>query len=237
MKCNSLLSSFIVTAFCLFASNASSFQVDTLMLAGNEKGNGMFTVSNSEEETIYLKAEVLKVVVEHNQIKKIPLNINNFMLWDLAVNPAKAILHPGEMSNFSVRYLCRRNCDRSEDNVYQVRFTPVVSPDAESQNKLDIRFGIAPYYIVPALESDVKYDIDFDKQNKQLAVRNTGNTFIKIKIDSCDKFSMDQKGCRALYYVLAGRSKTIKLSDKLYRESLKVIVGNHDQSYNETITL
>ncbi|CAK6712240.1 conserved hypothetical protein (fragment) [Vibrio harveyi] len=159
------------------------------------------------------------------------------MLWDLAVNPARAILHKGEMSNFSVRYLCQKNCDRSQDNVYQVRFTPVASPDAENQNKVDIRFGIAPYYIIPALKSDVDYEIDFDDQNKLLTVTNTGNTFLKINIDSCNKFGMDQKGCRALYYVLAGRNKTIKLSDKIYSASPKVTVGNHDQSYNETISL
>ncbi|CAK6712241.1 hypothetical protein HORM4_1110013 [Vibrio harveyi] len=70
MKFNNLLSSLIVTATYFFAANAWAFQVDTLMLASNEKGNGIFTVSNSEEETVYLKAEILKVVVDNNQIKK-----------------------------------------------------------------------------------------------------------------------------------------------------------------------
>lgn len=219
------------------ANAASTFQIDTLLQVSNERGNGVFTLSNDSNQTVYVKGEVLQVKVIDGEIVKIPLTRENFPIWDLAVNPSKLRLMPGEVRDVAVKYLCQgENCDRSQDRVYQVRFSPVSAEDNSDTTEVKLAFGMAPYYIIPAENQNVEYDWNFDKSTQTVSIENTGNTHVKIEFDNCNEYRSIQQ-CRAVYHVLAGRYMAIELPEGLRGDNVKVTVANHSQRIEDEFTL
>lgn len=219
------------------ASAAPTFTLDTLFKTSNDNGNGSFTLRNTQRENVFVKGEVLQVKVVDGEIEKIPLTRDNFPLWDLAINPSKLRLLPGEVRDVAVKYLCQKDCDRTEDLVYQVRFSPISAPDGSDEQRVDIGFGFAPYYIIPALESKVTYEWDYDEQKHEVQVKNTGNTYLKIEVDNCNNKLRTVKNCVAVYDVLAGRVLNIDLPETLKGNNVRVTVADHDQRYQDEFTL
>ncbi|EJE8675977.1 hypothetical protein M5236_004704 [Vibrio parahaemolyticus] len=229
----------IALTLCAMQAVASpTFNVDSLFKSSNERGHGMFTVSNQGREPLYLTGEVLRIETQHGEIKKIPLTRDNFPLWDLALNPTKAVLQVGEVRDFSVKYLCETQCDRSEDLVYQIRFYPSVEDTINNGQQVSFLFGLAPYYVIPALKQKVNYEWDYQKEKHEIYINNTGNTFLKIELSQCHAQRAKGKSqCRAVYYVLSGRHKTISLPAFFDDSPITVKVANHDQSIEKTFTL
>ncbi len=215
-----------------------SFNVDSLFKSSNQKGHGVFTVSNQGREALYLAGEILRVEIQNGEIKKTPLTRDNFPLWDLALEPTKAVLQTGEVRDFSVKYLCEYECDRSQDLVYQIRFFPSVEDQPNEGQQVSFLFGMAPYYIIPALEQDVDYEWDYQEKEKKIQVNNVGNTFLKIELNQCHEQRSDiTSQCRAVYHVLSGYRKTIQLPKFFDDSPIIVKVANHDQSIEKTFTL
>lgn len=230
--------SFLV--LCVMSMNVfagSQFTLNTLFQTGNKDGNELFTVSNISDQTIYLKTDVVKIQTKNGEIEKIALTRDNFPLWDLAVNPTKLAINPGDVKDVGVKYLCQKDCPRDQDLVYQVRFTPVENALTKGQS-VSVQFGMAPYYIVPARVSKVDYDFDYDDKKGIVHVVNKGNTYIKIEMNNCNKINK-QKGtqCRAVYNILSGRKKDIILPDVLNDNNTKVTVANYDQSIQKKFNL
>lgn len=224
---------------CAMQAGASPvFHVDSLFKSSNERGHGMFTVSNQGREPLYLTGEVLRIETQHGEIKKIPLTRDNFPLWDLALNPTKAVLQVGEVRDFSVKYLCETQCDRSEDLVYQIRFYPSVDESSKENSQVSFLFGMAPYYVIPALKQKVDYEWDYQQEKKEIHINNTGNTFLKIELSQCQSLRAKGKSqCRAVYHVLSGHHKTISLPAFFDDAPITVKVANHDQSIEKSFTL
>lgn len=231
----------IILTFCttMQALASPAFNVDSLFKSSNQKGHGIFTVSNQAEEPLYLNADVLRIEVQDGKIKKVPLTRDNFSLWDLALNPTKAVLQVGEVRDFSVKYLCEKQCDRSKDLVYQVRFYPSVEVSAkDKEQKVSFLFGMAPYYVIPALKQKVDYEWNYQKEKKKIQIHNTGNTFLKVELSQCDvQHTQNTSQCRAVYHVLSGRNKTILLPEYFDDAPISVKIANHDQSIEKTFTL
>lgn len=215
------------------------FQLDTLLLSANASGNGVFTVTSSAKETLYLEASVVKITMNNGEIEKVPLTRDNFPLWDVAVNPTKLVMRPGESKPVAVKYLCQSNCAREEDSVYQVRFTPALEDSGgDNQQDVQFRFGLAPYYVIPALEQNVDYSWEYDEEKQEVAIHNTGNTMVKVEFDNCNNLDgMRTTSCRAVYPILAGRYKKIELPEGLHGNNVQVKVANHDQSIERNFTL
>lgn len=214
------------------------FHVDSLFKSSNERGHGVFTVSNQGREPLYLTGEVSRIETQDGEIKKIPLTRDNFPLWDLALNPTKAVLQVGEVRDFSVKYLCETQCDRSEDLVYQIRFSPSVEASSNEGQQVSFLFGMAPYYVIPALKQKVDYEWDYQEEKKEININNTGNTFLKVELNQCRKQrTKEMSQCRAVYYVLSGHHKTISLPEFFDDAPITVKVANHDQSIEKTFTL
>ncbi|EJG1086778.1 hypothetical protein C4G53_RS23865 [Vibrio parahaemolyticus] len=227
-----------LTLCAMQAVASPAFNVDSLFKSSNERGHGMFTVSNQGREPLYLTGEVLRIETQHGEIKKIPLTRDNFPLWDLALNPTKAVLQVGEVRDFSVKYLCETQCDRSEDLVYQIRFYPSVEDTTNNGQQVSFLFGMAPYYVIPALKQKVNYEWDYQKEKHEIHINNTGNTFLKIELNQCHAQRAKGKSqCRAVYHVLSGRHKTISLPAFFDDSPITVKVANHDQSIEKTFTL
>lgn len=231
----------VLRLFVLFLPNicfaGSQFHLDTLLQVGNKHGNGVFTVSNLSDDILYLKTEVVKIDVKNGKIKKIPLTRDNFPMWDLAVNPTKLMLNPSEIKDVAIKYLCQGDCFRKEDLVYQIRFTPAEVHDENGQS-VNILFGMAPYYIVPATHPEVKYDFKYNEKNGVIHVANNGNSFIKIQLNNCNKVENKSKNkCQIVYNVLSGRVKDISVPDNLKGNNTKVTVANYDQSIEKKFNL
>ncbi|WP_104038748.1 hypothetical protein [Vibrio jasicida] len=216
-----------------------TFHVDTLFKSSNKNGNEIFTVSNQGREALYLNSEVLRIELHDGEIKKVPLTRDNFPLWDLAVNPTKAVLQVGEVRDFTVKYLCETNCDRSEDLVYQVRFFPSTEVDGKQGQQVNFLFGMAPYYVIPALEQKVDYQWDYQASKRQIEVTNTGNTFIKVELSQCheQQSAKEKAQCRVVHHILAQRHKVITLPETFDDAPVSVRVANHDQSIEKTFNL
>ncbi|CAH1534392.1 conserved exported hypothetical protein [Vibrio owensii] len=218
-------------------SATPTFTLDTLFKTSNENGNASFTLRNTQRENVFVKGEVLQVKVVDGEIKKIPLTRDNFPLWDLAINPAKLRLLPGEVRDVAVKYLCQKDCDRTKDLVYQIRFSPIAAPSDSNEQRVDIGFGMAPYYIIPALDPKVTYEWNYDEEKHEVRVNNTGNTYLKIEVDNCNNKLRTVKNCVAVYNVLAGRVLDIDLPDTLKGKNVRVTVADHDQRYQDEFSL
>lgn len=229
--------------FCslLFSAQCNAaLQVDKMFHTSNEHGNGTFTLSNNSSNRVYVKAEVVKLETVDGKLKKTPLTRDNFPLWDLAISPSKAVLNGGEVKDFSVKYLCENNCDRSKDRVYQIRFLPVPPPEDIKGQSIGFRFGVGPAYIIPSLESKVDYDFDYDNKEKKITLYNKGNGFLKMEVNGCPTTTTDtapsvrKVACRGVFYILAGRKKEFVLPKSMKNDSVKITVANYDQSYEKS---
>lgn len=229
----------IALTFCATQVGASpTFHVDSLFKSSNERGHGVFTVSNQGREPLYLTGEVLRIETQDGELKKVPLTRDNFPLWDLSLNPTKAVLQAGEVRDFSVKYLCEAECDRSQDLVYQIRFFPSVEQQSSEGQQVSFLFGMAPYYVIPALNQKVDYKWNYQKEERVIRVTNTGNTFLKIELSQCSLQGVRKNSqCRAVYHVLSGRNKVISLPAFFEDAPITVKVANHDQSIEKTFIL
>ena len=228
----------LASLFVSVSSFASpTFTLDSLLKSGNEDGHGFFTMSNTQRETIYVKSEIFQIKVADGNINKIPLTRENFPLWDLSVNPSKLRLMPGEVRDVAVKYLCQKDCDRSKDSVYQIRFSPAEAPEKMDGQKVIFAFGLAPYYIVPALVSEVDYDWNYNKDSHTVSIYNKGNTYLKIEFDNCNNNLREERRCRAVFNVLAGRKLDIKLEEGLRGNNVNVTVADHDQRFENEFIL
>lgn len=217
----------------------ANIRVNKMLQTANEHGNGTFTLTNGGKGNLYVKAEITKLDTENGELKKIPLTRENFPLWDLAVSPSKTILHPGEIKDFSLKYLCQKDCDRTKDLVYQVTFLPVEPPKDSKGQSVGLRFGVAPVYILPAEESNVNYDFNYDDKSRTIKLTNNSNTFLKMEVDGCreesnNELAPTESACRAVFYSLAGRVRDIVLPKNMVEFGAKVTVANHDQSYEKS---
>lgn len=225
---------------CLSMSVEANIQVENMFVISNEHGNGLISVTNRSTSKQYVKADIIKLETVNGELKKIPLTRDNFPLWDLAVSPAKTVMNPGEIKDFSIKYLCQENCDRSKDLVYLVQFVPADPPQNIKGQTVNFRFGIAPAYIIPAENDEIDYELSFDKSKKMITVDNTkGTGVLKMEIDGCPATpsevvpSVKKVSCRGVFHILGGRKKEFFLKENMLKYGAKVTVANHDQSYEK----
>ncbi|WP_219811970.1 hypothetical protein [Vibrio jasicida] len=227
-------------AGCISVSAEANMRVENMFVISNEYGNGLISLTNSSANKMYVRADIIKLETVNGELKKTPLTRDNFPLWDLAVSPAKTVMNPGEIKDFSIKYLCQSNCDRSKDLVYQVQFVPVDPPKKVEGQSVSFRFGVAPAYIIPAQGSEIDYEFSFDKTNKVITLDNTGDGFLKMEVDGCPDTSSEvvpsvkKVACRGVFYILGGRKKEIFLKENMLKYGAKVTVANHDQSYEKS---
>ncbi|HHC7130289.1 TPA: hypothetical protein ACN37W_004105 [Vibrio parahaemolyticus] len=236
-KIESLLLLLVLQFFTL---KAFAITTDTLFLSSNEKGNGIFNIYNNDNSRLYINTEMVKVDVENGKLKKTDLDKSNVLSWGISVEPGKFILNPNEVINVGVKSLCLEDsCKKDYDDIYQIRFMPAETDDnaGEEKQRVNIRFSVAPFFVIPASPQRVDYNYGYDKEKKMITFENTGNTFLKIQVDNCTKADANKNACRSVYFSLAGTTKHISLPDHLISEHTIVKVANHDQSIQKQINL
>ncbi|ENP8454314.1 hypothetical protein ACEI25_004070 [Photobacterium damselae] len=238
MTLNKVLVSIGVT---ISSISAQAFNVDSMVkFPQNDSGNGIFTITSNTNKTEFINIEVHKVQVKNNKLEKIPFTRDNFPMWDLASAPGKLVLHSGEAKDVAIKYLCQKNCrNENTDLVYQINFIPINDPDKKiKEQKVNMLFGMAPYYIIPAKNPQYDYNYNFIKAKKRLLIKNKGNTYLNFNVDNCKDNSIPEgKDCSVNYHLLSGRERTITLPEHLISNNTVLRVANHDESFLKKIHL
>lgn len=235
-------------SFALMSLGAQAMSISDLMLVNSEAKEGkagVLTLTNSDDITYFLKTEVSKVEVKDNEIIKTPYTRENLAQWEIVPKPSKLVVEPRMMKELMIEEVCGDRCNLDRDRIYQINIIPVsYEVEGETESKVNMLFGFAPYYVIPAKESHVRYHMDYD--GKTLMVKNSGNTLINLVIDQCDTKTDEElkalradknKRCRVTYSVIAGRERPFDIPEELRTPKLTVTVLNHDESIREENTL
>ncbi|BAJ02816.1 hypothetical protein SVI_2845 [Shewanella violacea DSS12] len=218
----------------LLCSSASAIGLSNMFLVANDSGSGLYTLFNNDSSNLYIKTKVQKVTLVDGEFVEEDYTRENFLSWDITVNPTKAVLRGQEAKDFSVKTLCGERCDRSKDSYYLVSFIPVEGEEDIDNPKMNFVYGFSAYYVIPATESHV--ELDASLSNDVVTVNNTGNTFVTAIIDRCNSLD-NAKGCRTDFKVLAGRKFTYKVPALLLGEKLDIEFLNHDETVSRKVTL
>ncbi|MCG9702266.1 hypothetical protein L1D19_19515 [Vibrio natriegens] len=232
----------------LLSLGVQAMSISDLMLVNSEAKEGkagVFTLTNSDDITYFLKTTVSKVEVKDNQIIKTPYTRDNLEQWEIVPKPSKLVVEPRMMKELMIEEVCGERCRSDYDRIYQINIIPVsYEVEGETESKVNMLFGFAPYYVIPAKESHVRYRLDYD--GEKLNVKNSGNTLINLVIDQCSTKTDEElkalhadknKRCRVTYSVIAGRERQFVIPEELRADQLTVVVLNHDESFREENTL
>ncbi|CAK1769797.1 hypothetical protein EDB69_0660 [Vibrio crassostreae] len=216
------------------ATSVNAMNVDTMLLVGDEYGNGVFTLSNSNKITEFIQSNITQLVVKDGEITRVPYAEDNFEDWRVTLTHSKTILEPHRQKQIGVRSLCGNKCDFTEDQYYLVSFEPSpYDPEGKLDSAVTINFGYRPLFVIPAKAQDIDYSISLDQG--QLHINNTGNSFVRAYVDQCtDEVT---KNCEVTIMSLAGRERNYPLPENIDLSDLKVTVVNHDESYRQDVTL
>lgn len=173
------------------------------------KGKAEFTITNSEDYRQYISVLLSELVVENDEIRKVPYTRDNVHQWVMSALPARAIVEPGFKKNFMLMHKpIAGEPDLNRDRVFQVSFvpTPYFAKNEKQGNAVKMAFGFAPLVIVPAKEpKPLAYDMTY--RGDKVTVMNNGNTAFTLFLDSCPQHTADKdrSACSADAVVLAGR--------------------------------
>lgn len=224
----------LLTTVLATSVNANAMNVDTMLLVGDEYGNGVFTLTNRKEITEFINSNITQLIVEDGKITRIPYSESNFEDWHVTLTHNKTILEPNRQKQIGVRSLCGNKCYFTEDQYYLVSFEPSpYDPEGKLKSAVTINFGYRPLFVIPAQTQDIDYSMSLDKG--ELYINNTGNSFVRAYVDQCtDEVTED---CEATIMSLAGRERSYPLPENINPSNLKVTVVNHDESYRQDVTL
>lgn len=223
--------------FCtlLFSSSGFAIGLSNMFLVGNDLGSGLYTLFNNKSSNLYINTNISRVYLEGGEIKEEVYTKDNFLSWDITVNPSKALLRGNEAKDFSIKTLCGERCDRSKDSYYLISFVPVEGEVVEgNQDQVNLVYGFKAYYVIPATESKVEFTASLS--DNVVTIINTGNTFITAQIDKCRELKNTQ-GCRVQYKVLAGRKRTFEVPEQLRSQTQILETFNHDETVTRKVKL
>ncbi|WP_104026248.1 hypothetical protein [Vibrio jasicida] len=232
MKLKNITLPLLSLAFTVFSIPSQAFKVDKMVIVGDERGNGIITLSNDQDVPLFINTEIDEVNINNGvDIDKINYSRDNLEDWKISLTYQKLVLKPGETKDIGIRSLCHNTtCDNSKDLMFMLSFIPSKYQEGERQTSgVDINYGFAPVYIIPTTAPQLNYEIL--NKGETLEVKNDSNTMINIFIDSCDSRVTAQ--CRQKLTVLAGREKAFNLLDTIQRDALNIIVNTHDGSYSK----
>lgn len=233
MKLKNITLPLLSLAFTVFSVPSQAFKVDKMVVIGDDKGNGIITLSNDQDVPLFINTEIDEVKINNGvDIDKVSYSRENLEDWKISLTYQKLVLKPGETKDIGIRSLCHNTtCDNSKDLMFMLSFIPSKYQEGErSISGVDINYGFAPVYIIPTTKPIFDYEIV--NKGDTLEVKNDSNTMINVFIDSCDSRITAQ--CRQKLTIMAGRDKTFDLIDTVQSDNLNIIVNSHDGSYSKT---
>ncbi|WP_198600970.1 hypothetical protein [Vibrio lentus] len=222
--------------FLMSVATAHAFSVDKMVIVSDKKGNGVVTLKNDAEHSIFVQSQIQEVTVDSGQgITRTDYTRENLSDWKVSLTHPKLVLRPGEEKDVGIRSLCHNiSCDNTKDLMFMLPFTPSKYREGEKKpTGVEINYGFSPLYIIPTSQPNYAYDISNDGET--LRVNNKGNTMIHVFVDACN--DQNQLKCKQKFSVIAGRDKTFELTNTMQRPRLKITVTSHDKSYSVTETV
>ena len=229
-----MMKSLPIFAAALISTAASAMNVDTMLLVGDEYGNGVFTISNNKSTTEFIQSNITQLQVKNGELTRTPYTEANFSDWHVTLTHPKMILESNRQKQVGVRSLCGNKCDFSQDQYFLISFEPSpYDPEGKSQSAVTINFGYRPLFVIPAKTQQIDYSISLS--DGKLRINNKGNTFIRAYVDQCtDTVTED---CELTAMSLAGRDRSYEIPKNISKEKVEVTIISHDESYHEKITL
>ncbi|WP_286300063.1 hypothetical protein [Vibrio apostichopi] len=221
--------------FSLLSTQSYAFRVDKMVLVSDQKGNGVITLTNDEEDPLFILSEIEELKVDGNDIVKKKYDRNNLDEWKISLTNQKLILAPGEEKDIGIRSLCHNTtCDDSRDLMFMLPFSPSKYRTEEQETSgVEINYGFAPIYIIPTSKPVYSYEIL--NKGATMIVNNKSNTLLNLYLDSCDSKNSIQ--CKQKFTVVAGRNKTFPLTEAMQSDELNITVNSHDRSYSKSISV
>ncbi len=73
------------------------------------------------------------------------------MTTAMGYRASKLVVEPRMIKELMVEEICGSRCGDDRDRVYQINIEPVAyERENEKQSKVNMMFGFAPYYVIPA---------------------------------------------------------------------------------------
>lgn len=232
MKLKNITLSLLSLACGFYSVQSQAFQVDKMVIVGDERGNGIVTLTNDENTPLFVETIVDEIKIKDGtEIIKENYTRENLTDWKISLTHQRLVLKKGEEKDIGIRSLCHNtSCDNSRDLMFSLSFLPSkYREEGEQVSGVEINYGFAPVYIIPTTEPTFDYEII--NKGSQLEVKNDSNTMIQVYLDSCTTEITAQ--CRQKLTVLAGRHKTFNLVDTIQSDNLRVTVNSHDKSYSK----
>ena len=213
----------------LLSAQAFALQVDKMLLVADDKGNGIITLINDENEPIFVLSEVEELSISNGDDINVKKYVrDNLDDWKIALTHQKLVLAPGEEKDIGIRSLCHSTtCSDSHDLMFRLPFIPSKYKKEGDVSGVEINYAFAPIYIIPTTKPTYSYNII--NSGSSLTVENDSNTLINVFVDACDGNNSNQ--CKQTFTVVAGRYKTFKLSEAMQSDELYITVSSHDRSY------
>lgn len=229
-----MMKSLPILAVALFANTASAMNVDTMLLVGDEYGNGVFTISNNKPMTEFIQSNITQLQVKDGELTRTPYTEENFSDWRVTLTHPKMIVESGRQKQVGVRSLCGNKCDFSEDQYYLVSFEPSpYDPEGKMKSAVTINFGYRPLFVIPAKTQKIDYSVSLS--DGKLHINNTGNSFIRAYVDQCT--DTVKEDCEFTAMSLSGRERAYELPKNINKGEVEVTIVNHDESYRKKLTL
>ncbi|WP_038880791.1 hypothetical protein [Vibrio jasicida] len=232
MKLKKITLSLLSLVCGLYSLQSQAFQVDKMVIVGDEKGNGIITLTNDEDSPLFVETLIDEIKIKDGtEIIKNNYSRENLSDWKISLTHQRLILKQGEEKDIGIRSLCHNTtCDNSQDLMFSLSFLPSkYREEGKEASGVEVNYGFAPVYIIPTTEPVVDYSIL--NRGSELEVKNNSNTMIQVYLDSCTTEITSQ--CRQKLTVLAGRHKTFNLIDTIQSDNLRVTVNSHDKSYSK----
>ncbi|MGR5391054.1 hypothetical protein [Vibrio crassostreae] len=215
--------------------NASGLTIDKMFVIADKNKNGIVTVANTNDKPLFVNANIDEFHVNDkgSDFIKTPYNSGNFEHWKISTTLNKLVLQPGESRNVGIRSLCyNTTCDDSKDLMFFVTFMPAPykgpNESVENSSSMQLNYGFAPVFIIPTDKPKIDYTIRSNSEN--ITVENKSNTMIYVSIDDCES-KTNTKQCYSRFVVVAGRTKTFSLNERVRDKSLNINVSSYNGSY------
>lgn len=231
MKLNKIAVSAMSFITMFLSLKAQAFTVDKMIIVSDDKGNGIVTLKNDEEQRIFVQSEIDEInIFDGDRIVKKLYERENLNDWKISLTHQKLVLNPGEEKDVGIRSLCHNTtCDDSKDLMFLLSFSPSKHRPGEMVSGIEVNYGFAPVYIIPTTKPNYSYKLI--NNGDSLRVENKSNTLINVFVNSCDAKNTTQ--CKQKFTVLAGRSKIFPLGENLQKNNITATVTSHDRSYSK----
>lgn len=227
---------FLMAIGLLCCSPAMALSVDSMIkVSGQDPKGDYISVKNDSDQPIFVKTELSELLA--NNEERI-FSRDNLMGWTVTLDPSLFILDPGETRAVRLTPLTAPE-SRLRDEVYGVAFIPQASMTQQASNEqLNIQVGFKSYYIVPAKESKMDYDLNYDRKSGELTLVNRGNTLLLAELDQCtkDHQASPDKPCSTTFLAIVGRTKKYIVPAWLRKEKMNFTVLNHDKTLRDAVT-